>query len=171
MTKKSTSRKQSSVVTELYLNALAPISHLSEAERESAIKEMLRKEQINKSLPALNQHILKVGVIDAAKGYTAEDLKRFHDAQMLATRELLSPNDFVSEGSNSITQKKRAQAPRNRKNEDYREIWDYVEGKIRRGQPMKSILIDAVECFSDKGFNERKIQRAIKWGKEIEPEK
>jgi len=168
MTKKSTSRKQSSVVTELYLNALAPISHLSEAERESAIKEMLRKEQINKSLPALNQHILKVGVIDAAKGYTAEDLKRFHDTQMLATRELLSPNDFVSEGSNSITQKKRAQAPRNRKNEDYREIWDYVRGKIRRKELLKSILIDAVEYFADKRFDEQKIRRAIRWAKEKE---
>jgi hypothetical protein len=166
MTKKSTNRKQSSVVTELYLNALAPISHLSEEERESAIKKMLRKEQINKSLPALNQHILKVGVIDAAKGYTTEDLKRFHDAQTLATRELLSPNDFVSEGSNSVIQKKRAQTPRIRKNEDYKEIWDFVKGRIRRGEPMKSILIDTVECFSDKGFNERKVQRAIKWGKE-----
>ena len=169
MTKKSTNRKQSSVVTELYLNALAPISHLSDQERESAIKEMLRKEQVNKSLPALNQHILKVGVIDAMKGYTAEDLKGFHDAQTLATRELLSPNDFVSEGSNSITQQKRAQAPRNRSNEDYKEIWAYVKRKINRNEPIKNIWIDAVEHFEDRGFNTRKIQRAIKWGKEKEP--
>lgn len=165
MSKKTTKRKQSRVVVETYLQALEPISHLSEEERESAIKTLLQRKKEYASLPALNQHIIKVGIIDAKRGYTDDDIQRFHDAQQLASRELSTPNDFVSEGTNSVIQKSRAQAPRARKNDDYIEIWDYVKGKIRRGELMKSILIDAVECFSDKGFNERKIQRAIKWGK------
>ncbi|MBP8034830.1 MAG: hypothetical protein KAY62_00125 [Burkholderiaceae bacterium] len=166
MSKKTTKRKQSRVVVETYLQALEPISHLSEEERESAIKTLLQKKREYASLPALNQHIIKVGIIDAKRGYTDDDIQRFHDAQQLASRELSTPNDFVSEGTNSAIQKKRAQAPRIRKNDDYREIWDYAKRKIRREEPISNIWIDAVEFFSDRGFDKRKIQRAIKWGKE-----
>jgi hypothetical protein len=166
MTKKITKRKQSPVVVETYFQALAPISHLSEEERESAIKTLLQKKKEHASLPALNQHIIKVGIIDAKRGYTNDDIRRFHEAQQLATREISNPDAFVSEGTNSVIQKKRAQAPRARKNDDYREIWDYAKRKIRRGEPISNIWIDAVEFFSDRGFNKRKIQRAIKWGKE-----
>ena len=169
MTKKITKRKQSPVVVETYLQALAPISHLSEEERESAIEAFLQKKQQQASLPALNQHILKVGIIDAKRGCTDDDIQRIHDAQQLATREISNPDAFVSEGTNSVIQKKRAQAPRSRKNDDYREIWDYAKRKIRRGEPISNIWIDAVEHFEDRGFNTRKIQRAIKWGKEKEP--
>jgi hypothetical protein len=166
MSKKTTKRKQSRVVVETYLQAIEPISHLSEEERESAIKTLLQKKKEYASLPALNQHIIKVGIIDAKRGCTDDDIQRFHDAQQLASRELSTPNDFVSEGTNSAIQKKRAQAPRIRKNDDYREIWDYAKRKIRREEPISNIWIDAVEFFSDRGFNKRKIQRAIKWGKE-----
>ena len=166
MSKKTTKRKQSRVVVETYLQALEPISHLSEEERESAIKTLLQKKKEYASLPALNQHIIKVGIIDAKRGYTDDDIQRFHDAQQLASRELSTPNDFVSEGTNSAIQKKRAQAPRIRKNDDYRAIWDYAKRKIRREESISNIWIDAVEFFSDRGFDKRKIQRAIKWGKE-----
>jgi hypothetical protein len=166
MSKKTTKRKQSIVVVETYLQALAPISHLSEGERESAIKPLLQAKMAHASLPALNQHIIKVGIIDANRGYTNDDIRRFHDAQQLATREISNPDAFVSEGTNSVIQKSRAQSSRVRKNDDYKEIWDYVKGKIRRGNSIKSVVIDAVECFSDKQFSERKIERAIKWARE-----
>ena len=166
MTNKTTKRKQSLVVVETYLQALTPISHLSDDERESAVKTLLRKKELQASLPALNRHILKVGIVDAKRGYTDNDIERFHAAQQLAAQENSNPEAFVSDGANSAIQKKRAQAPRIRKNDDYREIWDYVKGKIRRGNSIKSIIIDAVECFSDKQFSKSKIERAIKWGRE-----
>ena len=166
MSKQATKRKQSPVVVETYLQALTPISHLSKEERKSAIEAMLHEKKAQTSLPALNQHIIKVGIIDAQRGYTNDDIQRFHEAQQLAGREISNPDAFVSERTNSTIQKKRAQAPRIRKNDDYREIWDYAKPKIRRDEPISNIWIDAVEFFSHRGFNKRKIQRAIKWGKE-----
>ena len=166
MSKKTTKRKQSRVAVETYLQALEPIFHLSEEERESAIKTLLQRKKEYASLPALNQHIIKVGIIDAKRGYTDDDIQRFHDAQQLAAREISDPDAFVSEGTNSAIQKKRAQAPRIRKNDDYREIWDYVKRKIRRGNSIKSTVIDAVEYFSDRRFSKSKIERAIKWARE-----
>lgn len=174
MTKKLTERKHSIALAELFEEAFAQLKHLPREELDKAIAERKEKSEKSASLPKHIRVIQRLGVIDAARGFTDQDIDNFIQAQELAARELKNPRDFVSKGSTSAKQSTIASEPRNRKNDDYVEIWAYVKPKLRRHEKWESILADAVEHFNGKnggeGFNQRKITRAIKWARE-NPEK
>lgn len=169
MAKKLTERKHSIVVAEIYEAAYAPLKHLPEEMLRQAVDAFNGKAERMASLPDHIQVIARLGVIDVMRGYTDDDIARYIDARELAGRELKSPSDFVSKGSTAAMQSTIATGPRNRKNIDYEDIWDYVKPKLRRNEKWESILDDAVKHFNDrnegKGFNERKITRAIAWAR------
>lgn len=155
-------RKHSVVVAEIYEAALGPLDHLNPDDLKEAVRAYQAKQE---STPEHIKVIQRLGILDAMRGYTDDDIARYLAARELAKRELSDPSDFLSQRTESAAQSERAAGPRKRSNSDYVEIWDYVAPKFRREEPRKSILIDAVEHFSSRPFSERKIERAIKWAR------
>jgi hypothetical protein len=171
MKNKVTKRKQSIAITELYSKALSPLAHLSEDQLRTATHELIQKKLQREKLPPLNQLIIRLGLIDSSRGFTDQEIENFYEAQALAEREIQNPTDFVTKGITSITQQLRAQAPRNRVNKDYQDIWMHVRRKLGKAQSQKSIELEAVEYFEmyeSRKFSTKKIGRAISWGKEME---
>lgn len=171
MKNKVTKRKQSIAITELYLKARSPLAHLSEDQLKTATHEVMQKKLQREKLPPLNQLIIRLGLIDSSRGCTDQEIEDFHKVQALAEREIQKPTDFVTQGVTSITQKLRAQAPRNRVNKDYQDIWMHVKRKLGKTQSQKSIELETVEYFEmyeSRKFSTKKIARAISWGKEME---
>lgn len=169
MTKKLTERKHSIVVAENYEAAYAPLKHLPEEMLRHAVAEFKANAERRGSLPDHIQVIRRLGVIDGMRGYSVEEIARYIDARELAERELKVPSDFVSKGATAVKQSTISKGPRNRKNIDYEDIWDYVNPKLQRNEKWEGILADAVEHFNHKnegkGFKERKITRAIAWAR------
>jgi hypothetical protein len=163
MTKKQTEQKHSAVVIEKCLDASAPLEHVTFKQLNRAVEDFKAKEYRRAALPRHIQVIQRLGVIDARRGYTDQDIARYAEARELAERELKAPGDFVSKGSTSVGCSIIATGERKRKNPDYLEIWEYVEPKLRRGEMMKAIVADAEMYFEQRGFKERKIERAIAW--------
>lgn len=114
MAKKLSQRKHSRLVTDAVSAASDPLSHLTIEERSQVCEEFKELERARANAPEHIKVIRKLGVLDAARGYSDEDVKRLIEAKEVANRERRSPGDFVSKKSFAA-----GQANANGKSESY----------------------------------------------------
>lgn len=116
----------------------------------------------------------QITYVERGYGLKGDDALMFNAVSNLTAAleriENFKPNLYLSPGVKSQAQRERARLSRRRENPDYLDIWEYVKPKLRRGELMKSITIDAVKHFEGrgegKGFSKKKIERAIKRARE-----
>jgi hypothetical protein len=115
MAKRLKDRKHSRATTEKVMAAHEPLKHLTIEELDAACQDLKLRQQALAAAPEHIKVIRRLGVIDAARGYTDADLAKWIDAEELARRESDDPEDFVFDGSDSAARSDTSSKQRNRR--------------------------------------------------------
>lgn len=122
MTKKLSERKHSKVVAEAYLDALHPLSHLTTAQMDYAKRKCLERKSEADAAPEHIKIIRKLGVLDAQRGYTDQDVAALIDAEALVRLEKSKPGAFASSHVSKALNSDKGKNQQNRRGTVYPEL-------------------------------------------------